>query len=73
MSASRCTRSASATLQRFQPVERAGVVFGGSRIIAVTSYSIRLNSLAWTTLRDAMGIPAHTSPTAPPKADGTAK
>ncbi len=73
MSVTRCTRSASATLQRFQLVERAGVVFGGSRIIAVTSYSIRLNSLAWTTPRDAMGIPARTSPTAPPMADGTAK
>ena len=54
-----------AQTQRFQPVERAGAVFPGYRFIATVAYSVRMNKTAWDTLRTALGLPVHVSPSAP--------
>ena len=50
--------------QRFW-AEHAGTVFRGVTDLPRTRYDQRLNAVAWDALRRALGIPAHTEPTAP--------
>lgn len=50
--------------QRFF-IERDGAVLRGSTDLQRTSYHQRLNTTAWTALRDQLGISAHAVPTAP--------
>ncbi|HMC15351.1 MAG TPA: hypothetical protein VKI18_06965, partial [Albitalea sp.] len=46
-------------------IERNGAVFRGAHDLEHTRYDQRLNAPAWTALRAALGIPAHTEPVAP--------
>ena len=46
-------------------VEYSGAVFRGQRDLERTRYDQRLNATAWTALRTALNIPAHTAPVAP--------
>ncbi len=50
--------------QRFW-AEYAGTVFRGTTDLERTYHHQRLNGVAWTSLRTALGIPAHTEPAAP--------
>ena len=50
--------------QRFW-AEHAGTVFRGVTDLPRTRYDQRLNAVAWDALRGALGIPAHTEPSAP--------
>ncbi|MCW7538505.1 hypothetical protein OOT46_11700 [Aquabacterium sp. A7-Y] len=49
-----------------QFVERDGTVFYGFRDAVGVSYQQRLNDVAWAALREQLGIPAHSLPSAPP-------
>ena len=50
--------------QRFW-AEHAGTVFRGATDLPRTRYDQRLNRVAWDALRGALGMPAHSEPTAP--------
>jgi len=50
--------------QRFW-AEHAGTVFRGATDLPRTRYDQRLNLVAWNALRGALGMPAHSEPTAP--------
>jgi trimeric autotransporter adhesin len=51
-------------------VERAGAIFYGSKVVAQTTTSIRINKPAWEALLAQLpGVVAHTEPTAPPALD----
>lgn len=45
--------------------EHAGTVFRGATDLPRTRYDQRLNMAAWNALRSALGMPAHSEPTAP--------
>ncbi len=45
--------------------ESSGTVFRGIRDLERTRYDQRLNAVAWTAMRSALGIPQHAAPVAP--------
>jgi trimeric autotransporter adhesin len=46
-------------------IERDGVVFNGQNLLPNLHHNQRLNGVAWAALRNRLGIPAHTEPSAP--------